>query len=587
MEQKIVESCRRMMVLLLTTELRLRDYSTLHQMCERLKITNEELIKISHTDRGIDYSLTETIYTDMICAIYKKSDPKIDRNLFVFKAFYEIVSKKYTKMSQKIEKYEEAAFGGEREKAERRWDDIMRSFGKLADNDKTVAPFMATLFILCCPIREFSDIHRDLVSNAIENSYDEFELHSNHYLKDNDFLNEDDFYFYSEAAEKESLIFESDLYKKYIVTKLKEMIEYYNKTYMFNFEPTAYGLPKFMSSLQHHLKNHASDETQGYDMSPNGIPRFSLRNIMSKHHLSPKWLMQATGKARKNFSFAMDFEPNASKILTDYYTEYIKQDYRYQKYFGGEPFTEEYFYEKFILQSNPTPEEAYINLVHNYQTETLVFLVTKLKDEYYRNFSWERLTKKTISQRYEDIISSLENELEREKKAHTEQVQVLKNKIDVLTEKDALDELSVRYAQITETLNKKINDKDNEILELKNHLASKDAYINALLTLDDNDDLEEHGDISSLQSKRYLFVGYANEALPELKKTFPNSIFMDSENTSLMNLKVDAIVMLIKYMSHSMYYKVMSSGLATEVPIVRCNTKNINTIYTCMLDLLI
>ena len=60
---------------------------------------------------------------------------------------------------------------------------------------------------------------------------------------------------------------------------------------------------------------------------------------------------------------------------------------------------------------------------------------------------------------------------------------------------------------------------------------------------------------------------------------------MEEETTSINNIQVDGIVMLIKYMSHAMFYKVNSSGLLKEVPVVRCNTKNISNIYRKMTEL--
>lgn len=123
--------------------------------------------------------------------------------------------------------------------------------------------------------------------------------------------------------------------------------------------------------------------------------------------------------------------------------------------------------------------------------------------------------------------------------------------------------------------------KDEEIISLKHQLESKEEYIQLLLN-QDYPEITQPIDVTLLQSKRYLFVGHANEALPELRKVFPNSIFMDSENTNISNIQVDGIVMLIKFMSHAMFYKVNSSGLTNNVPLVRCNTKNINTIYNKM-----
>lgn len=75
------------------------------------------------------------------------------------------------------------------------------------------------------------------------------------------------------------------------------------------------------------------------------------------------------------------------------------------------------------------------------------------------------------------------------------------------------------------------------------------------------------------------------EEMPELYKKFPNSLFMDSENFSLINAKVDGVVMLIKYMSHGMFYKVKATNSLGDIPVVKCNTKNINTVYNAMMQI--
>ena len=132
---------------------------------------------------------------------------------------------------------------------------------------------------------------------------------------------------------------------------------------------------------------------------------------------------------------------------------------------------------------------------------------------------------------------------------------------------------------------KTIDLQKDEILALKKQMESKEEYIR-LLQNKEEDEVKDAVDVTVLQAKRFLFVGYINEVLPELRRRFPNSIFMDNESVSISNIKVDAVVMIIKYMSHGMYYKVCSSKVSKEVPIIHCNTKNINTVYSKMLEIL-
>lgn len=55
-----------------------------------------------------------------------------------------------------------------------------------------------------------------------------------------------------------------------------------------------------------------------------------------------------------------------------------------------------------------------------------------------------------------------------------------------------------------------------------------------------------------LQSKKYLFVGHMDNDFQKLKKKFPNSVFMTENTDNISNINVDAVVYLIKCMSHSM-----------------------------------
>lgn len=128
---------------------------------------------------------------------------------------------------------------------------------------------------------------------------------------------------------------------------------------------------------------------------------------------------------------------------------------------------------------------------------------------------------------------------------------------------------------------KKMEEKDKEIEKLKQQIRSRDEFIELLENVDDGE-IPETIDIQTLQAKRYLFVGNIKEAMPELHRKFSNSLFMENENFSLTSIKVDMIVMLVKYMSHGMYYKIKAANTLSNIPVVMCNTKNIDTVYAAM-----
>ena len=130
------------------------------------------------------------------------------------------------------------------------------------------------------------------------------------------------------------------------------------------------------------------------------------------------------------------------------------------------------------------------------------------------------------------------------------------------------------------SLNQIIDRKDGEIEKLNTQIQSLKEFIE--LSTQTEDEVGEPIDIVDLQNHKYLFVGFFEEALPELKMRFPGSCFMTSEGYSLTNIKVDAVVLLIKWMSHGMLYKIRAERKLQDIPIIYCNSKNINNIYSDM-----
>ncbi len=65
-------------------------------------------------------------------------------------------------------------------------------------------------------------------------------------------------------------------------------------------------------------------------------------------------------------------------------------------------------------------------------------------------------------------------------------------------------------------------------------------------------------------------------AMPDIKKIFPNSIFMSEATKDLTNIQVDAVVFLISFISHSMYYKVKKSSLFEKSIVINFNGRSFN-----------
>lgn len=90
-------------------------------------------------------------------------------------------------------------------------------------------------------------------------------------------------------------------------------------------------------------------------------------------------------------------------------------------------------------------------------------------------------------------------------------------------------------------------------------------------------------DFSLLKGFKYLFAGRLEvTGLMDLKKEFPNSIFLEAETADISNIKVDAIILLTKGMSHSMFYKLKSIKSFEGLPWIYYNSKNVVGLYTKM-----
>lgn len=104
---------------------------------------------------------------------------------------------------------------------------------------------------------------------------------------------------------------------------------------------------------------------------------------------------------------------------------------------------------------------------------------------------------------------------------------------------------------------KVIENKDSEIADLKRQLEYQERFISEL-NKTDSEDTSNTYDLELVQ--RFLVVGYISDVLPEIKHKFPNSIFMESKTSNLSGIEVDAVVMLIKWMMQSMFYRVKLIG---------------------------
>lgn len=266
---------------------------------------------------------------------------------------------------------------------------------------------------------------------------------------------------------------------------------------------------------------------------------------------------------------ACHYEPDVDKIIRIYYMIEVSSIFNNCIARTGK-FTELDLSRGWV--SNP--ERDVQNICHMCCMDVIYKMFSEIMKKYYETFCQAKTDSWDNQRKY----SQMENELHAVIEDREKQISSLDRQLALLREKDiGSDKVAREYERKLEEMDWENRQKDQKIAYLKDYIQSQDEWF----AIQDRTESEEVPavDVDNLRAKKFLFVGNVNEALPELKRNFPSSIFMQSENKNIANISVDAIVFLTKWMSHGMFYKVKGSEVYKKVPSAMCNTKNINRVY--------
>ena len=170
-------------------------------------------------------------------------------------------------------------------------------------------------------------------------------------------------------------------------------------------------------------------------------------------------------------------------------------------------------------------------------------------EQYYKDFSWEKITNQGLKKRYENNIDNLKriiDDKDTKIKSLAKKNESLSIQMVTQTSKD-----NAPLVAENNKLLKQLEEKNQELEKLKEKLQWQEEFALELSKPEDTSDMIIQYDLEILQSKRYLFVGRL-DILKDFKHKFPNSIFMDAETANISGADVDAVVLLIRFMSHSM-----------------------------------
>lgn len=290
--------------------------------------------------------------------------------------------------------------------------------------------------------------------------------------------------------------------------------------------------------------------------------------MFRRHHLSFHWKEQVlydnNGKTK--------YKPDVMGIMEDYYRSFVIG------YWLGEKCSE---ITKADILSTKTedPERDMDNIMGMCGIDVMCQMYQDLLDEYYMNFSFDLLSNKRMQEKYEKKLE----EKEKEASVQNLRYQNLQKENERLMElvKNMGKDADAAVQQYRRETSKELETVSAENEKLKGIIQSQEEYIEALEKEEETVKMFQKPsyDLPTLQSKKYLFVGHMDNDFGKLKKKFPNSVFMTENTDNISNINVDAIVYLIKCMSHSMYYKVQNMYGDSGMPIVRYNGNNLELLY--------
>ena len=324
---------------------------------------------------------------------------------------------------------------------------------------------------------------------------------------------------------------------------------------------------------------HLRPEDASYAVNPGipGICNMSSMHIMQSKQGSAAWFQTITGDKRIRRG-ALGYKPDVDELIRFYCRARIETDYQ-KKVNSKEEFLKTTLLRD-CMSNNPAEDYQAICYLYNYDIMFRMFLFMRTK--YYEDFSWEKLTGKSESIRHAEVLTELRNIINL--KDNT--IESLQNRISLLSEASRKQDnvISISGKQIQESLTKELEMKNEEIAQLKEKIKAQEEFLRLLEEQSTEPETEEEIDITSLYGKKYLFVGYVDDTIGKLKKEFPDSLYMNNDNYSLVNVQADAIVMLIKHMSHSMWYKIRSRKSLRDVPVVYCNGWSVESILNEMTE---
>lgn len=288
------------------------------------------------------------------------------------------------------------------------------------------------------------------------------------------------------------------------------------------------------------------------------------------YNLSIDLLLNVMGDVKRYDMAGLDYRPDVNTIIQLALKFRI---YSYAEEHKVKAITRQSLRKEILPLITENIEGFYEDIINLYYIDCFYKVYEKHRDSFYFNFSWFYDIQKR------DVMEPKEAEQPIQQAKENNAYTALNERYQ--REKLRIYQIGKQHTHELQIKEKEIQEAATQNNKLLQELQLQQEYI-SLLESKEEDVFNAPVDMTALYGTRWLFVGKVQENYPELKKAFPNSVFMENDTASIKSLKVDRVVFLIRHMSHSMFYKVMQENTLSDVPKVYCNTRNYGNIYNDM-----
>lgn len=221
----------------------------------------------------------------------------------------------------------------------------------------------------------------------------------------------------------------------------------------------------------------------------------------------------------------------------------------------------------------PSNAESFLSDIKAFIEEDFIAnAYNELLITYYEDWSIDKQSQDSVIEQYSNLLNNTQEKLN----SCREEIAGLRKDNEKLNKR--------LFSEIkNEEILSDIREKDKEIEYLKQRIENLNSQLYASnemiiqLQKEDKADIKTSEiDYDFLRQKKFLFVGYIDGNISEIRKVFPNSAFMTENTYDIHGIQVDAIICIVRFMSHSMLYKIKSSKELMDCPIVYYSGTNID-----------